>query len=49
LRFTDPDFYHGGGDEAVARVLKRRGELAPQVEALEAAWLKVSEQLESVS
>jgi ATP-binding cassette subfamily F protein 3 len=48
-QLADPAFYHGGGDEAVARVLKRRGELAPQVEALEAAWLKVSEQLEAIA
>ena len=32
-----------------AKVLKRRGELAPQVESLEARWLKLQEELEALA
>jgi ATP-binding cassette subfamily F protein 3 len=48
-RLADPDFYHAGGEDEVAKVLKRRGELAPQVEALEARWLKLQEELEALA
>jgi hypothetical protein len=38
-RLADPDFYHAGAADEVAAVLKRRSELAPRVESLEARWL----------
>jgi ATP-binding cassette subfamily F protein 3 len=47
-RLADPAFYHAGGEDEVAKVLKRRGELAPQVESLEARWLKLQEELEAL-
>ncbi len=48
-RLADPAFYHAGGEDEVAKVLKRRGELAPQVESLEARWLKLQEELEALA
>jgi ATP-binding cassette subfamily F protein 3 len=48
-RLADPDFYHAGPADDVARVLKRRGELAQQVESLEARWLKLQEELEALT
>jgi ATP-binding cassette subfamily F protein 3 len=48
-RLADPDFYHAGTDDEVAAVLKRRGELAQQVESLEARWLQLQEELEALT
>ena len=48
-RLADPSFYHAGADDEVARVLKRRGELARDVEALEARWLKLQEEIEAIA
>jgi ATP-binding cassette subfamily F protein 3 len=48
-RLADPAFYHAGHEDEVASVLKRRGELAQQVEALEARWLKLQEELEAIT
>jgi ATP-binding cassette subfamily F protein 3 len=48
-RLADPAFYHAGGDDEVAAVLKRRGELAQQVDSLEARWLKLQEELETLA
>ena len=35
--------------DEVAAVLKRRGDLALQIEALEARWLKLQEELEALT
>jgi ATP-binding cassette, subfamily F, member 3 len=48
-RLADPAFYHAGADDEVARILKRRGELAEQVETVEARWLKLQEELEGLT
>jgi ATP-binding cassette subfamily F protein 3 len=48
-RLADPAFYHAGGEDEVAKVLKRRGELAQQVETLEARWLQLQEELEALA
>jgi ATP-binding cassette subfamily F protein 3 len=48
-RLADPAFYHAGGEDEVAVVLKRRGELAQQVESLEARWLALQEELEALT
>ena len=48
-RLADPAFYHAGADDEVATVLKRRGELAQQVDALESRWLKLQEELEALA
>ena len=48
-RLADPAFYHAGADDEVATVLKRRGELARQVESLEARWLTLQEELEALT
>jgi ATP-binding cassette subfamily F protein 3 len=48
-RLADPAFYHAGSEDEVAAVLKRRGELAQQVETLEARWLKLQEELETIA
>jgi len=48
-RLADPAFYHAGGEDEVAVVLKRRGELAQHVEALEARWLRLQEELEALT
>ena len=47
-RLADPAFYEESSDE-VARVTREHGELAPQVEELEAAWLSLSEEIENLS
>ena len=47
-RLADPAFYEESPDE-VARVTREHGELAPQVEELEAAWLSLSEEIENLS
>jgi ATP-binding cassette, subfamily F, member 3 len=47
-RLTDPNFYHAGAADEVAAVLKRRGELAPRVESLEARWLSLQGELEAL-
>ena len=38
-----------GADDEVASLLKRRGELARRVEALEARWLGLQEELEALT
>jgi ATP-binding cassette subfamily F protein 3 len=48
-RLADPAFYHSGSEDEVAKVLKRRGELAQQVDTLEARWLKLQEELETIA
>ncbi len=48
-RLADPAFYHAGAEDEVAVVLKRRGELAQQVDALESRWLKLQEELEALT
>ncbi|MGH6610609.1 MAG: ABC-F family ATP-binding cassette domain-containing protein [Burkholderiaceae bacterium] len=48
-RLADPDFYHAGAPDEVAAVLKRRGELARDVESLEARWLELQTQLEAIA
>jgi ATP-binding cassette subfamily F protein 3 len=47
-RLADPDFYHSGAPDEVAAALKRRGILAPQLESLEARWLELQAELESI-
>ena len=47
-RLADPDFYHAGVPDDVAAVLKRRGELARDIESLEARWLEIQTQLEAI-
>lgn len=47
-RLAEPDFYHAGDAAEVAAALKRRGELAEVVDALEARWLKLTEELEAM-
>jgi len=46
-RLALPDFYHGDG-EIVAEALRNRGALAHRLEALEARWLQLQEQLEAI-
>jgi ATP-binding cassette subfamily F protein 3 len=48
-KLADPDFYHSGNDEAVAKTLKRRGELAGRVEELEANWIALTSELEAIA
>ncbi len=48
-RLADPDFYHSGDADEVARLIRRRGELAPKVEQLEERWLALSSELESIA
>jgi ATP-binding cassette subfamily F protein 3 len=48
-RLADPDFYHAGEPAEVARVLKARGELAVQVEELEARWLELTGRIEAIA
>lgn len=47
-RLADPAFYEESPEE-VARVTREHGELVPQIEALEAEWLELSEEIESIS
>jgi ATP-binding cassette subfamily F protein 3 len=47
-RLAEPDFYHAGDAAEVAAALKQRGELAEVVDALEARWLKLTEELEAM-
>jgi ATP-binding cassette subfamily F protein 3 len=47
-RLAQADFYHSGEPAEVAATLKQRGELAGRVEALEAEWLQLQEQIEAV-
>jgi ATP-binding cassette subfamily F protein 3 len=48
-KLADANFYHDGDPTEVATTMKRRGELALQVETLEAQWLEVTEQIEAVT
>jgi ATP-binding cassette subfamily F protein 3 len=48
-RLADPSFYHAGSEDDVARLLKRRGELARRVEELESAWIEVTTALEAMA
>ena len=47
-KLADPDFYNNGNPDEVAAALKRRGEAAAQVEALESRWLELSEAIENI-
>ena len=49
VRLADPDFYHSGAPDEVAVALKRRGELAHKVDALESHWLEIQTQLEAIA
>jgi ATP-binding cassette subfamily F protein 3 len=48
-KLADPSFYHEGDAAEVAAVLKRRGELALKVEALEERWLQLQAELEAIT
>jgi len=48
-RLADPDFYHRGDADAVATLIRRRGELAPHLEQLEQQWLDLHLQLEAIA
>jgi ATP-binding cassette subfamily F protein 3 len=48
-RLADPSFYHAGSEDEVAKLLKRRGELARRVEELESAWIEVTTALEAMA
>ena len=48
-RLADPDFYHAGEPAEVAKTLKARGELALQVEELEARWLDLTGRIEAIA
>ncbi len=48
-RLADPDFYHSGDAAVVAATLKQRGELARDVEELEARWLQLQAELEAIA
>jgi ATP-binding cassette subfamily F protein 3 len=48
-RLADPGFYHAGSEDEVAKLLKRRGELARRVEELESAWIEVTTALEAMA
>ena len=47
-QMADAAFYTDNSQEEVARVLREHGELKPQVEELEMAWLELSEEIEAV-
>ena len=47
-KLADVNFYHDGDAAEVAATLKRRGELALQVESLEARWLELTTQIEAI-
>jgi ATP-binding cassette subfamily F protein 3 len=48
-KLADPAFYHEGDAADVAATLKRRGELALKVEALEERWLQLQAELEAMA
>jgi len=48
-RLADPEFYHSGQPDEVAATLKRRGELGLEVDSIETRWIKLQEELESLS
>jgi ATP-binding cassette subfamily F protein 3 len=48
-RLASPDFYHAGDAGEVAQALKRRGDLARKLEALEARWLQLQSELETLA
>ncbi len=48
-QLAQPDFYHGGDANEVASTLKQRGELAQRVEQLEARWLELQAELETIT
>jgi ATP-binding cassette subfamily F protein 3 len=47
-KLADPDFYHAGDEAIVADTLKLRGELSRRLEALEAQWLDLTQELETI-
>lgn len=47
-KLADEHFYTEGDPDEVATTLKKRGESALKLEELEAKWLEISEQLESI-
>lgn len=47
-QMADAAFYTDNSQEEVARVLREHGELKPQVEELEMAWLELSEEIEAI-
>ena len=47
-KLADTTFYTDGDQDEVAAALKRHGELAAQVEELEARWLELSEAIEAI-
>ena len=48
-RLADPDFYHSEHADEVAATLKRRGELAQRLDALESRWLELTTEIESIA
>ena len=47
-QLADSEFYNNGNPDEVAATLKRRGELAAEVEDLEMRWLELSEAIEAI-
>ncbi len=47
-QLADPAFYNGADQGKVAQTLRKHGELAPKVEALEMHWLELSEKSEAL-
>lgn len=47
-QLADPAFYNGADQGKVAQTLRKHGELAPKVEALEMHWLELSEKIEAL-
>jgi ATP-binding cassette subfamily F protein 3 len=48
-QLADPQFYHSGNEDHVAATLKRRGELAGRVDELEANWISITTELETIA
>jgi ATP-binding cassette subfamily F protein 3 len=47
-RLAAPNFYHDGDPVEVAAAMKRRGDLAREVDRIEAAWLELQTRLEAI-
>jgi ATP-binding cassette subfamily F protein 3 len=47
-KLADEHFYTEGDPDEVATTLKKRGESALKLQELEARWLEISEELESI-